>query len=166
MFTVYFSHATTTPNQPGLAQLVEAALVDCGAERTGLEAEIRLADGASLYLFGEDQADGMLAEFPTLTSEVAVATLAILRRTNSFMLIEPDSAVFVRAFGVVGEPRMPLAFDVEVAEVQDADAMADILREVRANRSPPSPRPKAPRTPSPRAGRGFSLTDFLFGKAV
>ncbi|QYC08921.1 hypothetical protein [Brevundimonas nasdae] len=167
MFTVCFTHATTTPSQPGLSQLVEAALADCGAERTGLEAEIRLSDGALLYMFGEDAPDGMLAEYPVLTPAIAAALLAVLRRTNSFMLDGPGGRLLVRPAGNVGEPRTPLMYEVELREVEDADALTDLLKGLRNNRSttPSRPQSSPSRTPA-RAKPGFSITDFLFGKAV
>jgi len=167
VFTVCFTHATTTPSQPGLRQLVEAALADCGAERTGLEAEVRLTDGALLYLFGEDAPEGMLAEYPVLTPEIATALLAILRRTNSFMLDGPDGRMFVRAAGNVGEPRPPLMYEVELLEVEDAEALTRLLKGLRDNRDrdASSRRPSSLRAPA-RTKRGSSITDFLFGKAV
>jgi hypothetical protein len=170
VLTVYFSHATTTPFQPGLRQLVEAALVDCGAERTGLEAEVRLNDGALLYLFGEDENEGMLAEYPVLTPTVAEALLAILARTNSFLLGDPQGAALVRATGVVGDPRAPLFFGPQITEADNADILQDLLKQIQEDNadSEPTPRPTpapAPRHPS-KPDRGFSILDFLFGKAV
>ena len=170
MFTVYFSHATTTPSQPGLRQLVEAALVDCGAERTGLEAEVRLSDGTLLYLFGEDEDDGMLAEYPVLTPTVAEALLTILSRTNSFLLGDPRGAALVRASGVAGEPRAPLFFAPEITESESADVLLELLKQIHEDNavSEPTPRPTpshATRRPS-KPDRGFSILDFLFGKAV
>ncbi|HWW12682.1 MAG TPA: hypothetical protein VN018_09200 [Brevundimonas sp.] len=171
MFTVYFSHATTTPFQPGLRQLVEAALVDCGAERTGLEAEVRLSDGALLYLFGEDENEGMLAEYPVLTPTVAEALLTILSRTNSFLLGDPQGAALVRATGVVGDPRAPLIFAPQITESETADVLLDLLKQIHEDsaESEPTPRPTpvhaAARRPS-KPDRGFSILDFLFGKAV
>ena len=167
MFTVCFTHATTTPSHPGLSQLVEAALADCGAERTGLEAEVRLTDGALIYLFGEDAPDGMLAEYPVLTPEIATALLAILRRTSSFMLDGPGGRLFARAAGNVGEPRTPLMYEVELLEVEDAAALTDLLKGLQSNRGDTTRRSQSSpsRTPA-RAKPGFSITDFLFGKAV
>jgi len=170
VFTVYFSHATTTPSQPGLRQLVEAALVDCGAERTGLEAEVRLSDGTLLYLFGEDEDDGMLAEYPVLTPTVAEALLTILSRTNSFLLGDPRGAALVRASGVAGEPRAPLFFAPEITESESADVLLELLKQIHEDNavSEPTPRPTpshATRRPS-KPDRGFSILDFLFGKAV
>ncbi len=170
MFTVYFSHATTTPLQPGLRQLVEAALVDCGAERTGLEAEVRLSDGALLYLFGEDENEGMLAEYPVLTLTVAETLLAILSRTNSFLLGDPQGAALVRALGVVGDPRAPLIFKPQITDAETAETLLDLLKQIQEDNadSEPNPRPTpaaAPRHPS-KPDRGFSILDFLFGKAV
>ena len=166
MFTVYFSHATTTPSQPGLRQLVEAALVDCGAERTGLDAEVRLYDGALLYLFGEDENDGMLAEYPVLTPTVAEALLMILSRTNSFLLGDPRGAALVRASGVVGDPRAPLIFTPQITESESADGLLDLLKQIQDARAdaPPAPRTVVQQTSKPRPG-SFIL-DLLFGKTV
>lgn len=170
MFTVYFSHATTTPFQPGLRQLVEAALIDCGAERTGLEAEVRLNDGALLYLFGEDENEGMLAEYPVLTPTVAEALLAILSRTNSFLLGDPRGAALVRAMGVVGEPRAPLIFAPQITEFESADDLLELLKQIHESRedskpaSRPTPAPAARRPSKP--GPGSFILDLLFGKAV
>ncbi|RYG08698.1 MAG: hypothetical protein EON96_19525 [Caulobacteraceae bacterium] len=166
MFTVYFSHATTTPSQPGLRQLVEAALVDCGAERTGLEAEVRLHDGALLYLFGEDENDGMLAEYPVLTPTVAEALLMILSRTNSFLLGDPRGAALVRASGVVGAPRAPLIYAPQITESESADDLLELLKQIHETRADaqPTPRTVVRQTSKPRPG-SFIL-DLLFGKAV
>ena len=170
MFTVYFSHATTTPFQPGLRQLVEAALVDCGAKRTGLEAEVRLNDGALLYLFGEDENEGMLAEYPVLTPTVAEALLTILSRTNSFLLGDPHGAALVRAAGIVGDPRAALIFGPQIAEIETADDLLELLKRIhesRADSEPahrPTPVPAARRSSKPRPG-AFIL-DLLFGKSV
>lgn len=170
MFTVYFSHATTTPTQPGLRQLVEAALAECGAERTGLEAEVRLNDGALLYLFGEDENDGMLAEYPALTPTVAEALLTILSRTNSFLLGDPRGAALVRASGVVGDPRAPLFYAPEITEIESADDLLELLKQIHESRedSEPASHPapgSAPRRNS-KPGPGSFILDFLFGKAV
>lgn len=170
MFTVYFSHATTTPFQPGLRQLVEAALVDSGAERTGLEAEVRLNDGALLYLFGENETDGMLAEYPVLTPTVAEALLTILSRTNSFLLGDPRGAALVRLSGVVGEPRAPLIFAPQITEFESADDLLELLKQIHESRedsepaSRPTPAPAARRPSKP--GPGSFILDLLFGKAV
>jgi len=170
VFTVYFSHATTTPLQPGLRQLVEAALVDCGAERTGLEAEVRLNDGALLYLFGEDENEGMLAEYPVLTPTVADALLAILIRTHSHLLGDPNGAALVRASGAVGEPRAALMFSPTITEADSADSLLDLLKQIQESRSDADPLPRpapgtAPRR-NARPGLVSSLLDFLFGKAA
>ncbi|WP_291837829.1 hypothetical protein [Brevundimonas sp.] len=170
MFTVYFSHATTTPFQPGLRQLVEAALVDSGAERTGLEAEVRLNDGALLYLFGEDENEGMLAEYPVLTPTVAEALFAILSRTNSFLLGDLRGAALVRLSGVVGEPRAPLIFAPQITEFESADDLLELLKQIHESRedsepaSRPTPAPAARRPSKP--GPGSFILDLLFGKAV
>lgn len=161
MFTVYFHHATTTPSQPGLSQLVEAALIDCGAERTGLEAEIRLSDNALLYLFGEDEDGLMLAEYAALTPAVANALQAILRRTNSFLLDAPESSTFLRAAGCVGEPRGVSGLGIELLEIETEDALMALLLELPDNGSSVGPT----LTTSPReAKRGSPFMDFLFGK--
>lgn len=170
MFTVYFSHATTTPYQPGLRQLVEAALVDCGAERTGLEAEVRLSDGALLYLFGEDESEGMLAEYPALTPAVAEAILAILSRTNSFLLGDPHGAALVRAMGVVGDPRAPLFFAPQITEAETADVLLDLLKQIQEDNADSEPTSRPTSAPvsrrSSKPGPGSFILDFLFGKAV
>ncbi len=170
MFTVYFSHATTTPSQPGLVQLVEAALADCGAERTGLEAEIRLNDGSLLYLFGDDEEDGMLAEYPVLTPAVAGALLAILSRTNSYLLDDPQSDAFLRASGMVGEPRSLLILSPQISEIDTSESLLELLKHIPENRpdaeptARPTPRPAPRRSSKPSFGSSF--LDILFGKAV
>jgi hypothetical protein len=161
VFTVYFHHATTTPSQPGLGQLVEAALADNKAERTGLEAEIRLADGALFYLFGEDDDGLMLAEYPSLTSSVSDLLLAILRRTNGFLLDTPDALTFVRTVNSVGEPRGPLTFEIEIIEVESSEALSALLSSHANNENATT----SPRSEPRRARqRGSSLMDVLFGK--
>ncbi len=160
MFTVYFHNATTTPSQPGLRQLVQAALTDRDAEWTGMEAELRLADGAKLYLFGEDEDAGMLAEYPELTDEVAATLFAIMQRTHCFLLGVTGDPDFVRMNGGVGDPQGVLADIPPIHEV-DREELQNLL-----SRVPPDAdaRPPLPSPPRPARGPSSSLMDFLFGK--
>ena len=141
--------------------MVEAGLADCGAVRTGMEAEIQLSDGALLYLFGEEEDDLMLAEYPELTPAVADALLAVLRRTNSFLLDRPDAFTFVRAAGCVGEPRGVAGLDIELLEIEAEDTFMALLRELPDNGS--ASRPTRPTSPHAAKG-GSPILDFLFGK--
>ena len=160
MFTVGFHNATTTPFQPGLRQLVEAALSECGAERTGLEAEWRLSDGSALYLFGEEEEHGMLAEYPHLTPAVTAAIFAILRFTHTFLL-DGEGQGLVRALGGIGDPRGTLIHAPWIEEV-DEDGLHDRLGQIRPNTAAPTPAASS----APRRKASSSILDLLFGKAV
>jgi hypothetical protein len=105
VFTVYFRNSTTTPSQPGLRSLVDAALRECAATWTGEEAELALPDGSLFCLFGEDEEEGMLLEYPVLTDAVAGAIYAIADRAMVFILDDLLEPTAVRTAGSVGEVR-------------------------------------------------------------
>ncbi len=165
MFTVYFHNATTTPFQPGLSQLVRAALENCGAEATGLEAEWRLRDGSLFYLFGEDEDEGMLAEYPVLTEAVSTTIFGLLGYTRCFAVGLRGDQTLVRCTGGVGDPRGVLAQPVFIDEVDHAGlhALLDGLKPNTTQSSDVNPGPNPPTSPS--RGRSSPIMDFLFGRA-
>ena len=168
MFTVYFHAATTTPFQPGLRQLVEAALSERRAEWTGLTAELRLADGAMFYLFGHDDEEGMLFEYPVLTDEVVAVVLAILSWTHGFALGLSGDLNLVQATGGVGEPRGALINNPDVLQV-DHEGLHGLLVELESNVSDPSTsllRPAQSKQNLQPRSVSSGLMDFMFGKKV
>ncbi|MGV3580633.1 hypothetical protein [Brevundimonas sp.] len=170
MFTVYFRNSTTTPSQPGLRTLVDAALDDCGATWTGQEAELALPDGSLFYLFGEDEEDGMLLEYPILSETVAAAVYAIADRSSTFVLDDPFRPSMVRTAGSVGEIR---AADMSVGgydTVDDPEVLHTWLSRLNktAERRDPPVAPPATKKKSTFEDRSFfgKLADALFGKRI
>ena len=170
MFTVFFRNSTTTPSQPGLGQLVQAALAEAGAEWTGREAELRLTDGAALYLFGEDLNDGMLAEYPVLTDAVAEALYRIADRTSAFIIGDVFDPVALRTHSSVGEVR---AADMNVIGPDTLDGpeqLHAVLAELSPNTAQQEVAPPRNILPARRTERPPSLLsrlfDLLFGKPV
>ena len=172
MFTVYFRNSTTTPSQPGLRTLVDAALRDCGATWTGEEAELRMADGSLLYLFGEDQEDGMLLEYPVLTETVADMIYAIADRTSAFVIDDPFKPSAIQTEHSVGEAR---AADMSIGGFTKVDGpaavyawLSDIPDNVAVRDTPSSSAPAAPKPKSAFEDQTFlgKLADAIFGKKI
>lgn len=170
MFTVFFRNSTTTPSQPGLGQLVQAALAEAGAEWTDMEAELRLTDGAALYLFGEDLSDGMLAEYPVLTDTVAEALYRIADRTSAFIIGDLFNPVALRTHSSVGEVR---AADMNVLgpdTIGSPEQLYAALAELSPNaeqQEPATQRKALPVRKHQQPSSLFSrLFDLLFGKPV
>ena len=172
MFTVYFRNSTTTPPQPGLRTLVDAALSDCGATWTGEEAELRMADGSLLYLFGEDEEDGMLLEYPVLTEAVAAAVYAIADRTSAFTIDDPFNPSAIQTEHSVGEAR---AADMSIGGFTKVDGPAAVhawlsdipengnVREATSSRPRAVPKPKSAFEDQTFLGK---LADAIFGKKI
>lgn len=171
MFTVYFRNSTTTPSQPGLRTLVDAALGDCGAEWTGQEAELALPDGSLFYLFGEDDEEGMLLEYPALTDAVAEVVYAIADRTSAFILDDLYGPSAFRTANSVGEVRAADMSMSGYSALDDAPGLYAILADLSAN-SEVADKPVArPVTPKPKGSfedQTFlsKLADAIFGKKI
>lgn len=171
MFTVYFRNSTTTPSQPGLRTLVDAALGDCGARWTGQEAELALPDGSIFYLFGEDEDDGMLLEYPSLTEAVAGMVYAIADRTSTFVIDDPFHPSPLRTASSVGEARAADMSLTGYSTVENPAALQAILSELPANADLPDMPVTRPVPSKPRASfedQTFlsKLADALFGKKI
>lgn len=170
MFTVYFRNSTTTPAQPGLRTLVDAAIGDCEARWSGEEAELILPDGALVYLFGEDQEDGMLLEYPKLTESVANLVHAVAARTNAFVLDDLFEPSAVRTADNVGEIR---AADMSMRGYLTLDGPLELqswLSENPANVDLPPARQRMPppnsKSSSEERNLLGKLADALFGKKI